>query len=219
MKEFIPGTNEPNPNQNDGENLIHEANQILSNGKVEKHKKKKAEKRRERTEKDRSIEKRLRQVYINPETLEVEIKFHEVITIAPEDEDGESSVITNKYSVKSERRPSKDFVSAMKSLRKYALELAEINDSTESNYSVSTVKIDGDMLMKQSRASITLAKYIERTGKVIQIKLGQVTMYGESEYHNLTKFTNLIEKLEERAWAYLSGEYEEDIPNQLPLFR
>lgn len=221
MKEFIPG-NEPNPNTDAGNDLVKEANQILSNGKMEAHKEKKAEKRRKKQEAviDRTIEKRLRSIQIDPDTLEVKIGFHEVITLAPEgDEEGESHAITNKYTVKSPRKPHKDFVNKMRSLRKYAMELAEINDPDVKNYTVSAVKIDGDMLMKQSRASMVLSKKVERTGKVIDIKVSQVAMYSDSDYHSHEKMSRAIEELEAEAWAYIGGKYMDETPNQLPLFR
>lgn len=163
-------------------------------------------------------EKQLRSVKIGSES-EVSVKFVEIITIAPEHEDGESTHITNEYSVKSPQRPHSDLTDTLKKLRKHALEICEINvDSKEiADWSISGVKIAGDVALEQSRVVLTLAKDVKRTGKTIHFETPQVTMYGESEYEGAEKMAAVIEDLIEEVWSYLNGTKVES-SSQLALF-
>lgn len=151
----------------------------------------------------------------------VSIAFSEVITLPPVEGEDESETSANEYTVRSPNRPHKDFLDAMKKLRKDALAIGELNFDAKSitSMTVSDIKISGDMVMKQSRVQMTLAKEVKRTGKRIKIgPLPQVTMYGEeaSEYDNAEAMTQLIEAVVEEAWLYLGGKCEGE--EQLPLF-
>lgn len=163
-------------------------------------------------------QRQLRQVSISKDG-EVSVKFVEIITIKPEQEDGEDVIITNKYSVKSPQRPHKDLLDTIKKLRKFALEICEIETDSKSiiNWTVSQVKIAGDVSMHQSRVILTLAKSVERTGKVIEFNSPQTTMYGESEYDNADQMAVVIEDLIEEVWSYLNGTKTES-SSQLALF-
>lgn len=153
----------------------------------------------------------------------VSIAFSEVITLPPVEGEDENETSANEYTVRSPNRPHKDFLDAMKKLRKDALAIGELNFDAKSitSMTVSDIKISGDMVMKQSRVQMTLAKEVKRTGKRIKIgPLPQVTMYGtkeESDYDNTEAMTQLIEAVVKEAWAYLE-EGKCDGEEQLPLF-
>lgn len=143
-----------------------------------------------------------------------------------EDGEDESEKVdaNHEYTVKGKHRPHKDFVDSMKSLRKFALELYEVEiESTKiASWNVFEIAIAGDVFLKKSRATFILAHLIKATGKYAETKLSQVTMYPEKDetdrYHNAEKMSKAIEKCIEEAFKYLNGKYEEDDPDQLPLF-
>jgi hypothetical protein len=140
-----------------------------------------------------------------------------------EDEEG-SSVLPHVHTILGRHRPAKDFIDAMKGLRKFALDSNEMTvDSKELPlWTVSTVDIAGDMFLKQSRVVLTLAKMVKRTGKVSEMKLGQITMYPEGDdptaYKDADKLTKAIEVAIVEAWEYLNGKYDDADLSQLPLF-
>lgn len=164
--------------------------------------------------------RQIRQVKIKPDLSEVQIKFVEVGEIASEEED---DVITNEFSTKSKIRPHKDFVDAMKKLRKLALDVCEmpIDSKQVIFWNVIGISIQGDMSMHQSRIVMTLAKQVKRTNKMISFKTPQVTMFpekdDESRYGKAEELTKLVEEVCSEAMLYLTGKYEEE-GGQLPLF-
>lgn len=121
-------------------------------------------------------------------------------------------------------RPHKTFVDKMKELRKFCLELVEIEVDTKAlpNWTVGTLKIQGDLVMKQSRAVMILAKKIKFTGKVTYMNVPQVTMYpsmdDKDRYHNAEKMTEVIEAVVRESEAYINGKYETEDEDQLALF-
>lgn len=134
------------------------------------------------------------------------------------DDEGGAFIATG-YTIDSQRRAHKDFVDAMKSLRKFALDLCEIDVDSKliGAYTVCKVKIDGDVDKKQSRAVMTLAKTVKSTDKIVKIgPTRQVTMYGESDYGKAEAMSKAIESCIDEAYAYLAGKAEES--DQLPLF-
>jgi hypothetical protein len=139
-------------------------------------------------------------------------------------EDEDSAVIPHEYSIKGRHRPHKDFIDAMKSLRKMALEANEMTvDSKEiSSWTVNGLDIAGDMFLKQSRVVLILAKTVKRTGKVSEMKTTQITMYPEKDdpqaFKDVDKLTKGIEYVIGEAWEYLNGKYDENISSQIPLF-
>jgi len=175
-------------------------------------------------------EKQLRKVKFSNELDMTEIMFVLLNAGASEQEEeqedegeGQSEqVMPHSYSVKSPNEPHKDFVDAMKKLRKYALEVCEIEVDNKdiACWNVSEVKIDGDYLLKQSRIVMTLSKVVKSSGKVIKFKTPQVTMYPQKDdavkYHNASKLTEVIEQVIKEAWLYLNGKYSQK--GQLPLF-
>lgn len=127
------------------------------------------------------------------------------------------------YPIESEIPPHKDFLDALKALRKPALQLGEIvvEESTHVTYNVLTVKITGDMEMQQSRCEMVLGHKVKRTDKIIPIPTGEYVMYGDSDFEGAAATTKKLEKLKEEAWAYcFDGKFgtpESADPNQLPL--
>lgn len=174
-----------------------------------------------------TVERQLVSVAIDSE-LKVKMKFIETRILPLKDNDEENRVKVNKFSVESEERPHKDFVNSMKKLRKHALDLIEIDLNPETSskdlptYTVSALKIAGNYLLKKSRVTLTLAKYVKRSKKVCETDLPQVTMYPEKEeaqmYPEAEKMTAIIEDIIEECWSYLEGKYEDEDPGQLALF-
>ena len=167
---------------------------------------------------ERKVERKLRQLKIDPDTLQVTIGFNEIIT-NPIDGGDDNEVITNEYKVKSARIPHKDLTNKVNKLTKFAMALNEINDENEKAYSVCKIKIDGDMLLRQSRVTMTISHKVERTGKNVLIPVSQVTMYGNSDFVDAEKMSRIIEEIDKEVWEYLGGKYNDHTPNQLALFR
>lgn len=170
-------------------------------------------------------ERKLRKFKIDADLSSVEVKFEEVITVPPSHQENDPLIRTVPYTVESPYRPKKQLIDCLKKLRKHALEILEIDVDTKhiGLYNVIALKITGDVLTKTSRVVLTLAKVVERTGKVVKITLPQVTMYGQSEYVDAEKMSVIVEDLIEEIWQYLGGEVDAEQlqgadPSQLALF-
>ena len=158
-------------------------------------------------------------IRIHPELKSVRIGFTRLM------EAGEDKSKKAKYAITNDDRPHKDFVNAIKKLRKFALELLEIDVDAKSigDWTVTEVHLSGNVVLRQSRAQLRLAKSVERTGKVAELtKTPQVTMYPQNEdaapYENAEVMSKQIEVVIDEAFAYLNGKYEGDPKGQLPLF-
>ncbi len=164
-----------------------------------------------------NIDRQLRKIEIT-EDLQVKVTFVEILTVPPDHPENESTIIDNEYKVKSKHLPHTDLLGVMKKLKSHALDIVEIevDSKKKGDYQVSTVKIAGDVLLKQSRVSMVISKKVNRTGKIVPIAVPQTTMYGESTYPEAEKMSVIIEELIEEVWQYLGGKYEQD--GQLPLF-
>ena len=166
-----------------------------------------------------AIDKQLRKIKIDPELNSVEIEFVELVVVEDE-ESGESKTVQIPHSVKGPFRPHKDLVDSMKKLRKHALQVVEIDTDSLPHYTVSSIKISGDLILKQSRVVMTLSKFVKSTSKIVPIKCPQVTMYPTDQdkvkYFDAEAMTTIIEDIVEEAWSYLRGKYEQS--GQLPLF-
>lgn len=171
-------------------------------------------------------DKQLTKLKLSADLNEVTIEFTDTITnhTAAEDEEGidREEKIQNFYKVVGARRPHKNLSDSMKSLRKHALALCGIEVSSKhiGDWTVSEISITGDMTLRQSRCIMKLAKECP-TGKVVEFKVPQVTMYPiqdeEQRYHDAEKMSVTIEDIVEEAWAYLAGRYETEVSGQLPL--
>lgn len=135
-------------------------------------------------------------------------------------EEKDMDILSPQYIVKSPYTPHKDLLDEMKKLRKYALEICEMEQGAKTkeltDYNVSAVKITGDVSLQQSRVVMTVTKEVQRTGKLIEFDCPQVTMYGESEYERAGEMSKLIERVIEEAWQYVGGKYQDE--GQLALF-
>jgi hypothetical protein len=148
----------------------------------------------------------------------VKIGFVELIAQAPDELEEDSNVIDNGYSIVSKHRPHKDLLDAMKVMRKHAMNIIEMEiPANLGQYTVCGFSVAGDLVMKQSRVTLKMAKEVKRTGKVIAIPGAQVSMYAESEYEKAHELTPLVEKAIAEVEAYLAGKYADEIV-QLPLF-
>lgn len=171
-------------------------------------------------------DKQLSKIKVSSDLNSVTIGFTDTLTThtAAEGDGGmdEEKKILNKYQAKLSHRPHKDLTDSIKKLRKFALELVDIKVDNKDigDWTVSCVSLSGDVTLRQSRAVLTLAKECP-TGKVIEFKCPQVTMYPEKEaedrYHNAEKMSEIIEDLIEEGWSYLMGKMSEDSDGQLPL--
>lgn len=153
----------------------------------------------------KKIDRQIRKIVI---TDRVFIKFAVLSTQEPDEDDGEeeSSTTTDFYVYDSSKVPDELFLDAMKSLRKHALEICEmeiVDKKNYTNWNVSGIDISGDMTMQKSRLVMQVAKKVEATDKIIKFKTPQVTMYGESKYHDAAKLTALVEKVCNLAFAHI----------------
>lgn len=167
-------------------------------------------------------EKQITSVKIEDDLNGVKIGFG-YSTMVENEDSGDNNFSPIDHGIKAQLRPHKDFVDAMKSLRKYGLEICEMTvDSKEiKDWSVLGFKIVGDMTLHKSRVVLEMAKKVQRTNKIIKFRTPQVTMFPEKEdterYAEAEKLTRLIEQVITEAWAYLNGKFE-DQEIQLKLF-
>ena len=167
----------------------------------------------------------IKSISIKPDG-KVKIAFNELIAIGErpegniiESDEDEPNILVNEYSVRSPQLAHKDFLDAMKKLRKHALDICEIviDAKNLTSFTVSEVRLDGDIALRQARVQFILSKEVKRTDK--QIKIGptpQTTLYGESEYEGAEALAKLVEAVVSEAFAYLEGKGENEA--QLPLF-
>lgn len=172
----------------------------------------------------KETDRQLRKLSISPNG-EVKVTFIEVLLTGSIEErvtdeltESENASVVNEFTVKSPLRPHKDLLDAMKKLRGHGMDICEmfLDSKARAHYDISSIKIVGDVLMKQSRVIMTISKEVKRTGKYIHWDTPQTTMYGESEYPKAEEMSRLIENVIEETWLYLDGKGELD--NQLPLF-
>jgi|SRR5690242_4629698 len=176
------------------------------------------------------MEKKLRQFTISPKGEKTIQFIEEVITAglkvakdAEDEDEDEDATSANRYTIKSENEPHKDLWECMKDLKKHAMDVCEIGIAGKElgSWSVTGIKVAGDVVMKKSRVQLQLSKYVKRTKKTISFWSPQVTMYPdksgtEVEYENVDKLTEVVEALIDEVFAYIAGKYQED--GQLPLF-
>jgi hypothetical protein len=167
-----------------------------------------------------SIDRQFRKFEISEDG--VKIKFVEIITQPPSHPENENKISVRKYNVECDVRPHPDLTKHLKALKTHVfaineMELVDTKDKTD--YQVVMVQVDGDMLMQKSRVKFLMGKSVDRTVKNVTIgPTSQVTMYGESDYHDHEKMSKIVEDFTEEVWLYLSGKYSEQIEGQLPLF-
>lgn len=125
-----------------------------------------------------------------------------------------------EHSIKSPFMPHKDLLNAMKALTKYGMDLLGIEEKNGECLAVGVV-IDGDIVLKQSRATIVMtitSPYGGEKAKVVKFPTGPVTMYGDSEYDEAPALAKAIEKVLDEGAQYLAGKYGEVDDGQLSLF-
>jgi hypothetical protein len=170
-----------------------------------------------------TTEKQITSIKIDDDLNGVKIGFGHSILMKSESIEEEAETLSTQYQVKAKLRPHKDFVDAMKSLRKHGFEICEMTvDAKEiKQWTVLGFKIAGDMLLHKSRVVLEMGKKVDRTNKIIKFKTPQVNMFPEadeeSRFHDAEKLTGLIESVIEEAWAYLNGKFE-DTDLQMKLF-
>ncbi len=166
-------------------------------------------------------DRQIQGIKITPNLDTVKIKLASIVSVDDTGEEEADNIVGNMFVITGKHRPHKDFVDAMKKLRKSGLELLEITTDSVTDWTVQEISISGDVVMKQSRVVMTLAKKIKRTGKVSTIKTPQTTMYPEKEddqrFAGAEAMSKLIESCIDEAVKYLNGKYESD-EKQLPLF-
>lgn len=166
-------------------------------------------------------DRQIQGIKITPDLNTVRIKLASIVSVDGEGEEDADNHIGNQFVITGKHRPHKDFVDAMKQLRKFGLELLEITTESVTDWTCQEISISGDVVMKQSRAVLTLAKKVKRTEKVATIKTPQATMYPGKEddqrYANAEKMSKQIEACINEAVAYLNGKYETE-DGQLALF-
>lgn len=179
--------------------------------------------------KNYNTDRQLRLLIIEPDLTSIKVVFEDMVIIPSLDGISENTFKKKTFSCESDIIPHKDLLSKLKKLRNHALELFEVefaDDDTKAKaaYHVWKIKIAGDIVLQQSRIQMTLGKKIERTGKVIPIDIGQVTMYGGDDQANYyprnEEMSEIIEDLIGEVWLYcFEGKCMDAEPTgQLPLF-
>jgi len=176
-------------------------------------------------------ERQLRNLSISDDLEEVNVKWDETrIYELPEgaDEHAENEIKTISHETTSPFRPHKNLVDALKKLRKHGLAIQgiELDDEAKQvkRWIVTNLKIEGNALKQQSRATITLGVKSELTGKVGKMQVGTVTMYPKDDdkvkYQGAPQMTTIIEDISAEVWEYMDGKIESvDVPDpQYSLF-
>lgn len=143
--------------------------------------------------------------------------------------DGEDERRIPSWTCDSPYMPHKDFINAMKSLRKLALEICEITldeDAKEwTSWGVREIKFSGDYDMKKARVVLMITHHVKATDKVIKFASPQLTLHPKDEdkvkYPHADKLAKAINEIVGHAWDYMNGKYGEDLNDnrlQLPLF-
>lgn len=175
------------------------------------------------------MERKLRQFTMS-HTGAVKVQFVEEIIIAgskraksSEDEDEDDDATSqNKYGAESQNQPHKDLLGCLTILKKHALDICEIGVAGKelATWSVSGIKVAGDVSLKKSRVQLRLSKYVKRTKKTVNLWSPQITMYPDIEtvleYNGTDKMTPVVEELIDEIFKYLGGKYEQT--GQLALF-
>lgn len=123
--------------------------------------------------------------------------------------------------IKTNIRPHKDFVDAMKKLRKLALDIISLKaDAKEiGDYFVTELKIVGNAEMHQSRCSMKLTRQLEKLGTRVNIPIPSIKMYPEKEdvtaYPKHEELVVAVREACNEAMKFVQGKYE--VNGQLPL--
>lgn len=134
---------------------------------------------------------------------------------AGDDAEDDDRVKVPKGSFTSPYKPHKDLLDAMAKLRKHAIEILELQLKSTSDWSVTAIKIAGDVTEKKSRVQLRLSKWVKRTKKMVHMGYTpQVTMYPSDEdavkYSKADELTAAIEEVIDEATQYLDGKYGDD---------
>lgn len=162
-------------------------------------------------------ERKLNELYIHPDLSTVFIEFTELHTVEDESEEDGYKTVPIVRTIEAPLRPTSGLCDDMKSLRRHGLDILGIKLEKEATqikmWTVMRIKISGDMLLKKSRLEMTLALKADLTGKIVPLKVGQVTMYPKDDdkvkYHKHAELAQLVEKIANGVWGYLNGDYED----------
>jgi len=171
-------------------------------------------------------DRQLTRLFIATDLSLVIIHFTELHIIEDKNTDDGDRTIAIKRSFEAPLRPASGLSNDLKSCRRHALDILGIELAKEAAqikaWTVQQIDIKGDMLEKKSRLEMTLALECKLTGKIIPIKVPQVTMYPKDadkvKYHAADELTQLIEKIAKGCWGYLDGEFDENLSEQIVLF-
>lgn len=147
--------------------------------------------------------RQIRSITMKPDLSHTSVEFEYAVEGEEEDDD----VVSDR--VASSKRPNKEFIDAMKLLRKLALDICESTPNAKEfpMWRVTTVKIAGSIALKTARVSFKLSKGVERTAKEVLFgPTPQITMYPEKEdesrYLKAEELAKLVEKVCDEALAY-----------------
>lgn len=139
----------------------------------------------------------------------VEITIHENVIIPPAIDGGDSKEITNEWPAKCSHKPHEDFKNELLKLRKYALEICEIDEKTKTQYKVTSMVISGSMELEQARVMFSLRKDIKKLGRPANITTPQILLYGE-EYERAGELEEQVQRVIAEALLYVSGKTGEN---------
>lgn len=150
----------------------------------------------------------------------VEETREEEADLSMEEAEGkEVSVSQPEHSIKSPFMPRKEFVAAMRKLRKHALALVGLETTDKGECRVLSFKLSGNHNLKQSRVIMSIGKTSELTGKEIKFTTPQISLFGDkAKYDNAAALAREIDEVIDHAWNYMGGDYAEADGKQLALF-
>lgn len=152
----------------------------------------------------------------------VKLNIVEIVTVPPKDPTGDSTIKHRKHTSTFTEQAHEDFGNSMRVMRKHCMNIYGMDvpePKKLADYTVVGLSVNGDILLKQARVTLTLGKRSKITSKLMKTKLSEVTLYGQSEYDEADKLAPMVEKALEEATAYLNGKFGgDDARIKLPLF-
>lgn len=180
-----------------------------------------------------ATDKQFKSVKITPDLNKVQVKFIEKIIMEPLPGQDDSQEYHIPHQCTPPFRPHKDLIESLKKLRRPALDFIGINLADVSKdvkeFTVLSIKIAGNMDLKQSRVTIILAKKVDKLDELVEFPIPQIIMYPNEEekvtYWNSDKIAPIVEDIVEEVWSYLyHGKFDDSLPEakqlkQLNLFQ
>jgi hypothetical protein len=182
------------------------------------------------TELEQTLDRKMKSIHMNlaakngiQSISKTTVSFIQENEMPPPKGGDESYKRRSGYPIWSTFQPHIDFEQAMRGLLTYALEALEMDLSgSKIDYTVCGLDISGDLFMNQARVTMTIAKRVNRSEKIVKFaKTPEITLSDGSKYPQWKDLQKAVEKVIAEAWEYLKGKHRDDhtpLTFQLDMF-